>query len=83
MPHDFLEELEALAAQDVPAAPLEFDRQLHRRLNQALLLQQVLDLVLRAMPWAIVHFARAVAGAIDYSLTGRFHDPEDEERNSL
>jgi hypothetical protein len=74
MSRDFLEQLAEL---DVPAPPAEFDRQFHRRLNHALLLQQTLDLVVRAMPWAMLHLARALAGAIDYTLTGRFHGPEE------
>jgi hypothetical protein len=74
MSRDFLEKLAEL---DVPAPPVEFDRQFHRRLNHALLVQQTLDLVVRAMPWAILQLARALAGAIDCTLTGRFHGPEE------
>ncbi len=74
MSRDFLEQLAEL---NVPAPPVEFDRQFHQRLNHALLLQQTLDLVVRAMPWAMLHLARALAGAIDYTLTGRFPGPEE------
>jgi hypothetical protein len=73
MNRDFLEQLADL---DVPAPPVEFDRQFHRRLNHALLVQQTLDLVVRAMPWAMVQLARALAGAIDYTFTGRFPPPD-------
>ena len=69
MNRDFLEQLADL---DVLAPPVEFDRQFHRRLNHALLVQQTLDLAVRAMPWAMVQLARALAGAIDYTFTGRF-----------
>ena len=77
MSRDFLEQLSEL---DVPAPPLEFDRQFRRRLNHALLLQQTLDLVVRAMPWAMLQLARALIGAIDYTLTGRFRDPDEQSK---
>jgi class 3 adenylate cyclase len=80
MSRDFLEQLSKL---DVPAPPVEFDRQFHRRLNHALLVQQTLDLVVRAMPWAILHFARALAGAIGYTLTGRFPGPDATTKSEI
>jgi hypothetical protein len=79
MSRDFLERLAEI---DVPAPPPEFDRQFRRRLNHALVVQQALDLVLRAMPWAMVELARALAGALSYTLTGRFPGPDEPRERS-
>jgi hypothetical protein len=69
---DFLEQLAQL---DVPEPPAEFDRQLHERVNRSLVVQHVMDLVLGAAPWALAQFARAVAGAVVFSVGGDY--PED------
>lgn len=66
--------LEQLALLEVPEPPAEFDRQLHRRLNQRLIVQHLADLLLRAMPWAILEMARAALGLFGFTLTGRFDD---------
>jgi len=66
--------LEELALLEVPAPPAEFDRQLHRRVNQRLIAQHLADLVLRAMPWAMLHLGQALLGLVRFSLTGRFDD---------
>ena len=66
--------LEKLALLEVPEPPAEFDRQLHRRLNQRLIVQHMADLLLRAMPWAILEMARAALGLFGFTLTGRFDD---------
>ena len=76
MNHDFLEQL---AQFDVPEPPVEFDRQLHGRMNQWLLVQQVIDLALRGVPWAILHFARALVGLGAFSITGRFPEERAQE----
>jgi hypothetical protein len=71
MNRDFLEHLADL---DVAAPPPQFDRQLHQRVNHWLLAQQCLDFVVGAAPWALFHFAQAVAGLLFFSVTGRFAD---------
>ena len=40
-------------------------RQLHQRVNRWLLLQQLVEFVTGATPWAVLQFARAVAGELD------------------
>ena len=69
MSNDFLEQLAQL---DVPAPPSEFDQQLHQRVNQSLMVQQIIDLMVRGMPWAMLHLARALAGLGMFSMTGRY-----------
>lgn len=76
MPSDFLEELAQL---EVPAPPAAFDDQLHQRVNASLVVQQVLDLMLGAAPWAMLHFVEAVVGLIGLSVTGRY--PEETKKN--
>ena len=76
MNHDFLEQLAEL---EVPEPPAEFDRQLHGRVNQWLLVQQLLDLALRGLPWAVLCFARALVGLGAFSITGRFPDERTPE----
>jgi hypothetical protein len=64
----------------VPPPPVEFDRQLHQRVNKSLVSLQVIDLAVRAMPWAIVEFARAVLGLVAYSIAGRYPDRPEEKQ---
>jgi hypothetical protein len=71
--------LEQLAAFEVPAPPPEFDRQLHGRLNRRLIAQHVTDLLLHAMPWALLQLGQALLGLMRFSLSGRF---DDERRKS-
>ena len=48
---DFLEQLAEMPLGDVPA---EFDHQLHGRLNRALLMQHIVELLTGAVPWAVL-----------------------------
>jgi hypothetical protein len=64
--------LEQLAQSDVPPMPGEFDRQLNDRLNGALVAVQVADFLLRALPWAMMHFGQALWGLMSLTFLGRF-----------
>jgi hypothetical protein len=68
---DFLEQLAEL---EVREPPPQFDRQLHQRLNRALVAQHVVEMVTGAAPWALAQFFRAVGGFFVLSLTGKFAD---------
>jgi hypothetical protein len=68
-----------LATEEVPPPPVEFDHQLHERVNKSLVSLQLIDLAVRAMPWAIFEFARAVLGLVAYSIAGRYPDRPDEK----
>jgi hypothetical protein len=72
--------LEQLAALEVEAPPAEFDRRLHDRVNRCLLWQQLLDLVLGALPWALLNFVRSVAGFTAFTATGRFADERKDKK---
>jgi len=78
MATDFLEQLAEL---HVPTPPAEFDRQLHDRVNRTLLAQHLFDLAVGAFPWAMLHFARALAGLVAFSTTGRFADERKADRD--
>lgn len=69
-----------LASDEVPPPPVEFDHQLHERVNKSLVSLQVVDLAVRAMPWAMMHFARAVLGALVFTISGRYPDRAEEKQ---
>jgi hypothetical protein len=70
---DFLEQLADL---EVRQPPPEFDRQLHDRLNRALLVQHIADLILGGVPWALSHFVRSVGGWFRLTFTGKLNERE-------
>jgi hypothetical protein len=69
MPRELLDQL---ADAPVPPPPATFDRALHDRLNRRLLVGQMLDLGLRGMAFTFAHFARALAGFLSMTITGKF-----------
>lgn len=71
MASDLFEHLRDLEVPPAPE-PEQFDRQLHDRLNHALVSGQVVDLAARAMPSAAVHFSRALVGLFTLTLTGSY-----------
>lgn len=66
-----------LADSRVPPPPAQFERGVHERLNRALVLRQVLEFAVSAIPYACLHFAKAVGGWIVLTVSGRF--PKREE----
>jgi len=73
--------LEQLAKAEIPPVPETLDRQVHQRLNYTLLVLHVLDFMLRAVPYALLHFFRAVVGLVGYSLTSKFELPHDSRES--
>ncbi len=69
MPRDFLEQMADIP---VPPVPASFNRALHERLNRRLLVAHLLDLGLRGMGYAFLHFARATMGLVVLTLSGKF-----------
>ncbi len=76
MSNDFLEQLATL---EVRQPPPEFDRTLHQHVNRALLTQHLLGLAVGCIPWVLTHFLRGMVGAVVFSMTGRFGDPEPQK----
>ena len=64
--------LESLADADVPPAPVELDRQVHHRLNQTLLIAQLLDFVFCGIPYVFGHLAWGIVHLCESTLSGRF-----------
>ena len=66
--------LEQLADLEVPPPPpsAQFDRQLHQRVNRSLFVWQLVDLVVSGLPWAMLHFSRALVGLIAFTITGQY-----------
>jgi hypothetical protein len=63
---------EQLAQSEVPPPPVEFDRQLHERVNRSLLAMHVADLLIGAMPWAILQLLSALGGFLRLTISGSF-----------
>lgn len=64
--------LERLRETEIPPVPADFDRDVHQRVNDALLLAHVAELGLRVLPYAFVHMAQALFGWISLTFSGRF-----------
>jgi hypothetical protein len=62
---------EQLADRDVPPPPVDFDQQLHRRLNKHLVALHVAEFAFRVLPYAAALLGRAVIGWVHMTLTGR------------
>jgi hypothetical protein len=73
--------LDQLADNEVPAAPADFQQQLHGRLNDWLLIVQLGDLLVGAFPYAIRLFAHALGGLVRLTLTGEY-PPRERERDT-
>jgi len=61
-----------LADLEIPPPPVQFDKQLHERVNRSLVTWQLVDLIVTGLPWALLHFGRAFVGFIAFTLTGRY-----------
>jgi hypothetical protein len=74
--------LEQLADLEVPPAPpaAQFDRQLHERVNRSLFVWQLVDLVVSGLPWAMLHFSRALVGLIVFTVTGQYESKPKKPR---
>lgn len=71
---------EQLAEHEVPPVPQTLSRGVHRRLNRALVVLHVVEFVLCVLPYAMVHFGRAVWGLMVRSVFGRYPDQGDKPR---
>ncbi len=68
--------LEQLAQSEIPPVPADFDRDVHERVNHALMLGHFAEFGLRVLPYAFVHMAQALIGFISLTLSGRFPTSE-------
>jgi|GEM_PF-2506430 len=72
--------LEQLAGHEVPPIPEEFDEQLHGRVSRNLLIHDLVDLGLRATPWAMGIFAQSVVDLFGFTLSGRLQNEHRRRR---
>jgi hypothetical protein len=72
--------LEQLADLEVPPPPAAFDAQLHDKLNRALVVTQLVEMFVGALPWALAHFGRAVLGFVAFTVTGRYDSKSKKQR---
>ena len=63
---------EQLADLEVPPPPVQFDSQLHERVNRSLVISHFVDLLVNGLPWTLGRFFRALVAAISFTLTGRY-----------
>jgi len=74
--------LEQLGDAEIPPLPKDFDHQVHRRLNDRLLVVHLVELLISAFPMALAHFSCAVSALLRYSLSGNFPPPEDHGKTN-
>ena len=63
--------LEQLGEFEVPPLPNDFHGQIHRRLNDRLVITHLADLLLRGLPLAMLEFVRPVVSLMLFSLSGK------------
>ena len=72
---------EKLAEKDVPPVPVDFDRQVHVRVNDSLLGVHITEFLCQVVPYALGHFLQATIGLLVLTLCGGFpHDRGDRKR---
>ena len=64
--------LEQLAEAPVPPVPESFNLALHERINNRLLVGQLVDFGMNGTAYTVGHLARAVTGFFALTLTGKF-----------
>ncbi len=64
--------LDQLADEEMPAMPSELDANLHHRINNLLLGQQVLELICFGIPYVFFHLLHALTAAAVFSISGRY-----------
>lgn len=74
MSHDVFDRLAEWEVPPPPPGP-KFERQLHDRLNRALVVLHVVELALRALPWAALQFGQSMLSACLTTLTGKLVTP--------
>jgi hypothetical protein len=62
--------LDQLAREPVPPPPRSLPVEVHRRINERLVTQHLMDFVVRALPTALLEFLLALLNAIWYSMLG-------------
>lgn len=73
--------LDQLGQQPVPRAPQKLRQTVRERVNTSLVLVQLVDLAMRGLPYALLHFAKAVGGALLFTLSGQYQPkPHDDAR---
>lgn len=74
--------LEQLSEFEVPPLPNDFHGQIHRRLNDHLVITHLADLLLRGLPLAMFEFVRPVVSLMLFSLSGNMDNKlTDEDMN--
>ena len=75
MPDNLLEQLRETK---VPAPPPRLQSAVRERMNASLMALYVMDLLLRGLPWAVMHLAQALWGAVMLTISGDY-EPRSQE----
>lgn len=62
-----------LADVDVPPVPTHFDHEVRRRVNNALLAVQLIELATKGFLYAVGEFSRALIHVLMFSISGKFN----------
>ncbi len=73
--------LDQLADEDMPVMPGELDANLHHRINNLLIGQQVFELICCAIPFVFFYFLHAITGAAFFSISGRYPETGEDHAN--
>jgi len=77
MPTDLFEKLA-----DVPVPPpppsKQFDRAVHAKINDRLIVGQIFDFWIRGAGFGAAHFSKALVGLLRLTFTGKFDKPKPE-----
>jgi hypothetical protein len=69
MDHDWFQQL---AKVDVPPVPVHFDHEVRRRVNNALLVVQLIELATKGFLYACAEFSRPLIDLLLFSASGKF-----------
>jgi hypothetical protein len=81
MPVDLFEQLAELPVPPAPP-PEAFDRAVHQRINDRLIVGQLLDFLLHGFGFAMTHFAKAILGLMRLTFTGKLDVPKNGREDS-
>lgn len=77
MTQDWFEQLSSV---NVPPVPEHFDRDVRRRVNNALLAAQVIELATKGFLYACLEFARPLLELVRFTVAGSFGSDRHKQR---
>jgi hypothetical protein len=73
---------EQLADTEVPPAPVEtLEQGFNERLNNRLVVQHLVDLALRGVPFVAWHMLRGMLAVLFYTVAGKFFESKSDKKD--